>query len=53
MATSLRISALFLILATACHSGAGTPGDTAPADQTRARIENQNSVNATFSLPQG
>jgi hypothetical protein len=44
MATSLRISALFFILATACHSGASTPGDTVPADQTRARIENQNSV---------
>ncbi|HEV7366597.1 MAG TPA: hypothetical protein VGN76_12195 [Gemmatimonadales bacterium] len=42
MSTSLRISALFLLLATACHTGA--PGDTVPADQTRARIENQNSV---------
>jgi hypothetical protein len=42
MSTWLRISALFFVLATACHSGA--PGDTVPAEQTRARIENQNSV---------
>jgi hypothetical protein len=44
MASYFRISALFFILATACHRGAGSPGDTVPANQTRARIENQNSV---------
>src|SRR5207237_6855770 len=42
MPTSLRISVLLLVLATACHSS--PPGDTVPAEQTRARIENQNSV---------
>jgi hypothetical protein len=38
----LQLCTLFLVLATACHSG--SPGDTVPADQTRARIVNQNSV---------
>jgi hypothetical protein len=42
MATSLRFPALLFLLATACHSGA--PGDTLPSEQTRARIENRNSV---------
>jgi hypothetical protein len=42
MPTPLRLSALLFVLATACHSG--TPGNTAPADQTRVRIENSNSV---------
>jgi len=42
MSTFLRISAPFFVLATAGHSEA--PGDAVPADQTRARIENQNSV---------
>lgn len=43
MATPLRIFLFIFILATiACHSG--TPGTAAPADQTRARIENYNSV---------
>jgi hypothetical protein len=42
MASLLRTSALVFLLATACHSGG--PGGTVPADQTRARIENQNSV---------
>ena len=42
MPTLLRLSALLLVLTTACHSG--TPGNTAPADQTRVRVENGNSV---------
>jgi hypothetical protein len=42
MRSLLRVSTLLLVLTTACRSG--TPGDTVPADQTRARIVNQNSV---------
>jgi hypothetical protein len=38
----LRLSAVLFVLATACHSG--SPGTTVPADQTRVRIENRNSV---------
>jgi hypothetical protein len=42
MPTWLRMFPLFFVLATACHSGAASPGDAVPSDQTRARIENQN-----------
>ena len=42
MPASLRLSAILLVLATACHSG--TPGTPTPADQTRVRVENTNSV---------
>jgi hypothetical protein len=42
MRTLLRRSAFLFVLTTACHSG--NTGSTVPADQTRARIENQNSV---------
>lgn len=42
MPALLRLSAFLFILTTACHSG--TPGNTTPADQTRVRIENRNSV---------
>ena len=42
MVTILRRPALILMLAAACHSGA--PGDTEPANQTRARIENRASL---------
>jgi hypothetical protein len=42
MPISLRLPALLFLLATACRSGA--PGDTVPAEQTRVRIENRNSL---------
>src|SRR3954463_3218399 len=42
MPAPLRLCPLLFVLATACHSS--NPGDTVPATQTRARIENQNSV---------
>jgi hypothetical protein len=48
MVATLRRSALFLMLAAACHSGA--PGDTEPANQTRARIENRASLDMDISV---
>lgn len=44
MPALLRLSALLFVLATACHGG--NPGNPVPADQTRVRIENRNSVDA-------
>jgi len=48
MATTLRYPILFLLFAAACHSG--SPGDTEPATQTRARIENRASVDMDISV---
>jgi hypothetical protein len=48
MVTILRRPALILIVAAACHSGA--PGDTEPANQTRARIENRASLDMDISV---
>jgi hypothetical protein len=48
MVTILRRPALILLLAAACHSG--TPGDTEPATQTRARIENRASLDMDISV---
>lgn len=48
MITILRRPALILVLAAACHSGA--PGDTEPANQTRARIENRASLDVDISV---
>ena len=48
MVTILRRSALILILVAACHSGA--PGNTEPANQTRARIENRTSLDMDISV---
>jgi len=39
---------LVFILATGCHSGA--PGETDPANQTRARIENRASLDMDISV---
>jgi hypothetical protein len=48
MMTILRRPALILIMAAACHSGA--PGNTEPANQTRARIENRASFDMDISV---
>ena len=48
MMTILRRPALILIMAAACHSSA--PGNTEPANQTRARIENRASLDMDISL---
>jgi hypothetical protein len=40
--------AFVLILAAGCHSG--SPGDTEPANQTRARIENRSSLDMDLSV---
>jgi hypothetical protein len=40
--------ALLLILAAGCHSG--SPGDTEPTNQTRARIENRSSLDMDLSV---
>ena len=48
MVTILRRPALILIMAAACHSGA--PGNTEPAHQTRARIENRASLDMDISV---
>jgi hypothetical protein len=48
MLAILRRPALILILAAACRSGA--PGDTEPAKQTRARIENRASLDMDISV---
>jgi hypothetical protein len=48
MLTTLTRSAVLVMLATACHSG--SPGDTEPATQTRARIENRASLDMDISV---
>lgn len=48
MPTTLRYPILLLLLVAACHSGA--PGDTEPANQTRARIENRASLDMDISV---
>jgi hypothetical protein len=48
MVAVLQRSALILLLAAACHSGA--PGNTEPANQTRARIENRASLDMDISV---
>jgi hypothetical protein len=48
MLAILRRPAFTLVLAAACHSGA--PGDTEPANQTRARIENRASLDMDISV---
>ena len=48
MVTIFRSPALILIFAAACHSG--TPGNTEPANRTRARIENRASLDMDISV---
>jgi hypothetical protein len=43
-----RRPALIALFAAACHSGA--PGDTEPANQTRARIENRSSLDMDLAV---
>jgi hypothetical protein len=48
MTIMLRRPALILMIAAACHSGG--PGNTEPANRTRARIENRASLDMDISV---
>lgn len=45
---SIRTATLLILAATSCHGG--TPGNTEPANQTQARIENRASLDMDISV---